>query len=229
MTDRLQTQHTTRTAAVGEIPDKMYFRIGEVAQIIGVKPYVLRYWETEFPALRPHKSRTRQRMYRRREVEMLLKIRHLLYDRKYTIAGARQLLKIGHLSEVVVDENPSGSPSTPPRLVKEGVASPRALDERRADGTVSTPPAAAHVDGAVTMARAGKPEPRTGDAGATGQLPLNLKVSAAVRDDIRRGLEDILRLCDHAEEAETDPMALVRPETSPDRLGGVSSEVTESG
>ena len=75
-----------------EIPDKLYFRIGEVSSLVGVEPYVLRYWETEFPAVGPKKSGTGHRMYRRKEVELLLKIKYLLYDRKYTIEGARQYL-----------------------------------------------------------------------------------------------------------------------------------------
>lgn len=75
--------------------DKLYFKIGEVAQIVGVAAYVLRYWETEFKAIRPQKSRTQQRVYRRRDVETLLKIKHLLYAKKFTIAGARQQLRLG--------------------------------------------------------------------------------------------------------------------------------------
>src|SRR5882724_6553044 len=76
-----------------EIPDKLYFRIGEVSDLVGVEPYVLRYWETEFPAVGPKKSGTGHRMYRRKEVELLLKIKHLLYEKKYTIEGARLFLQ----------------------------------------------------------------------------------------------------------------------------------------
>jgi len=75
-----------------EIPDKLYFRIGEVAGLLGVEPYVLRYWETAFPSLAPKKSGTGHRLYRRKDVELLLKIKHLLYDKRYTIEGARQSL-----------------------------------------------------------------------------------------------------------------------------------------
>lgn len=78
-----------------DLPDKLYFKIGEVAQIVGVPAYVLRYWETEFKVIRPQKSRTQQRVYRRRDVELLLKIKHLLYTKKFTIAGARQQLRLG--------------------------------------------------------------------------------------------------------------------------------------
>src|ERR1700691_2721337 len=75
-----------------EIPDKLYFRIGEVADLLGVEPYVLRYWESEFPKLAPKKSGTGHRLYRRKDVELLLKIKHLLYEKRYTIEGARQSL-----------------------------------------------------------------------------------------------------------------------------------------
>ncbi len=75
-----------------EIPDKIYFKIGEVADIVGVEPYVLRYWESEFPALMPSKSRSQQRLYRRHDVELLLRIKHLLYEDMYTIAGAKKQL-----------------------------------------------------------------------------------------------------------------------------------------
>jgi DNA-binding transcriptional MerR regulator len=76
-----------------ELPDKLYFKIGEVAKIVGVKPYVLRYWETEFPAIRPGKTRSRHRLYRRRDVEALLEIKRLLHNERYTIEGAKRRLK----------------------------------------------------------------------------------------------------------------------------------------
>lgn len=77
------------------IPDKQYFRIGEVAGIAEVEPYVLRFWETEFSTLRPQKTRTNQRMYSRKDVEQVLRIRDLLYEEGYTISGARKALKEG--------------------------------------------------------------------------------------------------------------------------------------
>ena len=76
-----------------DIPDKLYFRIGEVAKLCDVPAYVLRFWESEFPHLKPHKGGTGQRLYRRRDVEMALRIKSLLYDEGYTIPGARQFLK----------------------------------------------------------------------------------------------------------------------------------------
>lgn len=76
------------------IPDKLYFRIGEVAELCRLPAYVLRFWESEFPQLKPTKSSTGQRMYRRRDVESVLRIKQLLYSEGYTIAGAREQLKL---------------------------------------------------------------------------------------------------------------------------------------
>src|SRR5580698_4238265 len=92
------------------IPDKLFFRIGEVSQLVGVEPYVLRYWESEFPGLSPKKSNTGQRMFRRKDVELLLNIKQLLYEKKFTIEGARKALKSGKVDkpETVAE------PETPP-------------------------------------------------------------------------------------------------------------------
>ena len=76
-----------------ELPDKLYFKIGEVKDIVGVKQHVLRYWESEFSSIRPQKSKTNQRLYRRKDVEAILAIKHLLYERKFTIEGAKLFLK----------------------------------------------------------------------------------------------------------------------------------------
>ena len=76
-----------------EIPDRLYFRIGDVARICGVEPYVLRFWETQFPNLKPNKGGTGQRLYRRREVELALRIQQLVHQEGYTLAGARQALE----------------------------------------------------------------------------------------------------------------------------------------
>jgi DNA-binding transcriptional MerR regulator len=80
------------SASTPEIPDKLYFRIGEVSRLLGVEAYVLRYWETEFPSLSPKKSDTGHRLYKRKDVEQLLQIKELLYGKRFTIEGARQTL-----------------------------------------------------------------------------------------------------------------------------------------
>jgi DNA-binding transcriptional MerR regulator len=81
------------TADVVLIPDKLYFRIGEVATLCHLPAYVLRFWESEFPQLKPVKGSTGQRMYRKRDVESVLRIKQLLYEQGFTIAGARQQLR----------------------------------------------------------------------------------------------------------------------------------------
>ena len=82
--------HAARTEVL--IPDKLYFRIGEVSELAQTKSYVLRYWETEFPMLKPQKSRSGHRLYRRRDVEMVFEIKRLLYEKGFTIEGARRQL-----------------------------------------------------------------------------------------------------------------------------------------
>ena len=90
----MTSHHPIRKAVTAEptvIPDKLYFRIGDVAKLCDVPAYVLRFWETEFPQLKPNKGGTGQRLYRKRDVEMALRIKSLLYDQGYTIPGARQV------------------------------------------------------------------------------------------------------------------------------------------
>ena len=78
--------------SASRIPEKLFFRIGEVCDLIKVQPHVLRYWETEFPMLAPQKNRACKRVYRRKDVEMVFRIRDLLYEEKFTIAGAKKRL-----------------------------------------------------------------------------------------------------------------------------------------
>ena len=75
------------------IPEKQYFKIGEVSEILDVEPYVLRYWESEFKILKPTRTRARQRLYHKKDLELLMEIKHLLYDEKFTIAGAKKRLQ----------------------------------------------------------------------------------------------------------------------------------------
>lgn len=83
----------SQTAPDPEIPNKLYFRIGEVARLAGIKPYVLRFWESEFNGLGPKKSGTGHRLYRRKDVELVLEIKRLLYEKRFTIEGARKVLQ----------------------------------------------------------------------------------------------------------------------------------------
>lgn len=120
--------------SASRIPEKLFFRIGEVCDLIKVQPHVLRYWETEFPMLAPQKNRAGQRVYRRKDVEMVLRIRDLLYEEKFTIAGAKKRLleemrggsaraRLGE--EVAAEEKPepptvagasTASQSSPPQI-----------------------------------------------------------------------------------------------------------------
>ena len=86
------TEQATAVTPAEPIPDKLYFKIGEVAQLVGVQAHVLRYWEKEVPSVRPSKSSSNQRRYRRRDVEVFREIRRLLYEERYTLAGARRRL-----------------------------------------------------------------------------------------------------------------------------------------
>jgi DNA-binding transcriptional MerR regulator len=87
-----------------EIPDKLFFKISEVCEIVGVEPYVLRFWETEFPNYAPQKSKAGHRVYKRKDIENVLKIKELLYDRGFTIAGARRQLSKTRLTKVERDQ-----------------------------------------------------------------------------------------------------------------------------
>jgi DNA-binding transcriptional MerR regulator len=90
-----------------DIPDnKRFFRIGEVSRIIGVRPYVLRYWETEFPAIRPKRADSRQRIYQREDIETIREIKKLLYEEKLTVEGARRRLKSSKKTQSVSPDNP---------------------------------------------------------------------------------------------------------------------------
>ncbi|HWQ35663.1 MAG TPA: MerR family transcriptional regulator [Blastocatellia bacterium] len=88
----MSSSRQTTTPASPVIPDKLFFKIGEVCELVGVQAHVLRYWESEFPMLQPQKNRAGQRTYRRKDVEMALRIKELLYDEGFTIAGARKRL-----------------------------------------------------------------------------------------------------------------------------------------
>jgi DNA-binding transcriptional MerR regulator len=110
--------------ALPEIPDKLYYRIGEVARLCAVETYVLRFWETEFPQLKPNKSGAGQRLYRRREVDLARRIRHLLYEEGYTIPGARQ---------AILGETRKPAESAQLQLAEAGVKTPPKLNKLRTE------------------------------------------------------------------------------------------------
>ncbi len=86
-----------------EVPEKRYFRIGEVSTITGLESYVLRYWETEFPKISPARSRAGQRLYRKSDIKAILQIKDLLYNKKFTIAGAKRFLQLSSKKHEVGD------------------------------------------------------------------------------------------------------------------------------
>jgi DNA-binding transcriptional MerR regulator len=111
------------------IPQKLFFKIGEVCELAGVQAHVLRYWETEFPMLAPQKNRAGQRTYRRKDVEMALRIKELLYDEQYTIAGAKKKLATelrspGRDSGAAAAKTPMRSLRPPPSLAARFTSSP---------------------------------------------------------------------------------------------------------
>ena len=102
------------------IPNKLFFKIGEVCEITDTQPYVLRYWESEFPALAPAKNSSGQRIYRRKDIETVLRIKQLLYDEGFTIAGAKKRLEM----------EMSGKGATPETMAAEPAPAPPAVDDR---------------------------------------------------------------------------------------------------
>jgi DNA-binding transcriptional MerR regulator len=117
------THQPIRKTVTPEIPDKLYFRIGDVARLCEVPAYVLRFWETEFPQLKPNKGGTGQRLYRKRDVEMALRIKSLLYDQGYTIPGARQVFKAeAKAREAVTPFEVSPTATTPALVPMDGGA-----------------------------------------------------------------------------------------------------------
>jgi DNA-binding transcriptional MerR regulator len=105
-----------RTHDAPTIPDRLYFKIGDVARICGLETYVLRFWESQFPQLKPNKSGTGQRLYRRREVEMVLEIKRLVHEEGYTLPGARQALDQQHRRGSLQESRPESQPAPASRL-----------------------------------------------------------------------------------------------------------------
>lgn len=96
-----------------ELPDKLYFKVGEVSSIVGVPAYVLRFWESEFKKINPKRTPSGQRLYRKKDVELILWIKHLLYEKKFTIEGAKQRLKT----------KPTAQRKTPPTDILHEISS----------------------------------------------------------------------------------------------------------
>ncbi len=110
-------QTPAKSADSSDFPKKLFYRINEVAVITGVEPYVLRYWENKFPTLAPEKDEHDQRRYRQKDIELIQYIRKLLYEEKYTIAGAQEILKQGKTGKARGPAARPGASSTQPNVV----------------------------------------------------------------------------------------------------------------
>lgn len=121
------------------IPDRLYFKIGDVARICGLETYVLRFWETQFPQLKPNKSGTGQRLYRRREVEMALEINRLVHTEGYTLSGARQALDQQHRRSIGQIPGPPQTAIQEPQKTNPHRLPPPSPDSvRRLDAAAAT-------------------------------------------------------------------------------------------
>ncbi len=120
MSPRSKAVAKTKSAEI-EIPERLYFRIGEVSRLCRLPAYVLRFWETEFPQLKPIKSSTGQRMYRRKDVENVVRIKALLYEQGFTIAGARQCLRAENKPERKQSALPFPATTTNLKPIRQGL------------------------------------------------------------------------------------------------------------
>jgi DNA-binding transcriptional MerR regulator len=109
-----------RAVETPTIPDRLYFKIGDVARILKVEPYVLRFWESQFPQLKPNKSGTGQRLYRKRDVEIAVEIKRLVYGEGYTLSGARQALGQSRRAEGPAAAAPEPSRTAAPAKKRDG-------------------------------------------------------------------------------------------------------------
>jgi DNA-binding transcriptional MerR regulator len=141
-------------AGKAKVQKRLYYKIGEACKELGIQPYVLRYWETEFPALAPSKSRSGQRVYNENELEIIKRIKQLLYEEGYTIAGAKKKLETelanGSLEETVEGQAP-GAPAAPADSVAPPSAPVKPSRRKAAEASeppVSEPPAALDTDAA---------------------------------------------------------------------------------
>jgi DNA-binding transcriptional MerR regulator len=163
----------TRPAPV--IPEKLYFKIGEVCELVGVQAHVLRYWETEFPMLSPQKNRSGQRSYRRKDVEVSLRIKELLYDDMFTIAGAKKKLQI----ELRENSRTKGGANGPPEDA-------RALDAHGEPGLFDSEPSLpSPMDSSIDPPVSGDGREALREL-ATHLLELREMLRAARNDDTRR-------------------------------------------
>jgi DNA-binding transcriptional MerR regulator len=162
-----------------QIPNKLFFKIGEVCEITDTQPYVLRYWESEFPALAPAKNSSGQRIYRRKDIETVLRIKQLLYDEGFTIAGAKKRL----------EAEASGRGTTPNSMAGEPTVAPEAA----ALAEPPAPAAPAVATAAVATAGASAADPAVA---ASALVPTPDEKTRAVLMEVREQLREMLTLLD---------------------------------
>jgi DNA-binding transcriptional MerR regulator len=180
-----------------DIPKKHFYKIGEVCQYTDTQPYVLRFWESEFPQLEPDKSRSGQRVYTRDDIDLVFKIKHLLYDQEFTIAGARKRIE----EEATGGRKKKAAPGTPRAPEAEGEPSPGRL--------FTTPATEVKVRGAVT-----KP-PRASKRGAAATRSAEKSHKEALRE-IRK-LRKRLDVAENGWRESDDALEQLRKENEADR------------
>ncbi|MGA2834161.1 MAG: MerR family transcriptional regulator [Terracidiphilus sp.] len=148
--------HTNRAPDSPVIPDRLYFKIGDVARICKVETYVLRFWETQFPQLKPNKSGTGQRLYRRHDVELALKIKHLVHTEGYTLSGARQALEQGHRQH---SPQPEPQPDPQSRLPLAVVGETQPISSQTDDVASTIAHARAELREIASLLAAPEPQP----------------------------------------------------------------------
>lgn len=128
------------------VQKRLYYKIGEACKELGIQPYVLRYWETEFPALAPSKSRSGQRVYSEKELEIIRRIKQLLYEEGYTIAGAKKKLETELANGSLDEETPAPAEEPPAVEASTSAPAPRAPKRKAAPPAEAEPPAPPALD-----------------------------------------------------------------------------------
>jgi DNA-binding transcriptional MerR regulator len=177
------------------IPDKLYFKIGEVAKLVGVQAHVLRYWQSEIPAIRPSKSTSNQRRYRYKDVEIFREIRRLLYQERYTLAGARKRILSREAPSAPEPAEPTDVAAVLERLTAPG---PVPASSRSTPASSLVPPPVASSPASADASRSPPVMPAATRTAAPPGRARPADPAAALDDDtvqrLRRGLKELIRL-----------------------------------
>ena len=178
--------------------DRLYYKIGEVCELTGTQPYVLRFWESEFPTLAPEKNRSGQRVYRKRDVDLIQRIKALLYEKEYTIAGARKVLETEGYGEDEIRESGSLDEHEPPRRERPDVESGDAAARR---ASAKAAPRAIRSDGLADDTREPALPFRTGAASRESSLESEIRNLRAKLSVVESELKAILADMDRRDES----------------------------